>query len=415
LATSNPNLLDARAAWNPFTVFRSHAFRYLWTANLLSMIGSQISRIGLILYLSEQQSGAVVLAGMLCCDTVPGVIAALLSGALLDRWHKVRVMIGADVIRMLLMLAAALAPSVSVIYLAVGIQSIATVLFGPARSASLPLALDEDELDRANAMDRAASNTTLILAPVLGAQLFLMVGIRATLILDALSYLISALLLLRVTIRQPAPSSSTDGLSSTWNAIREGWRYPFAHPVVLYMIVMSFCSMLCVGIWTPVAPFFIRDFLASGDRTLGLEFAAVGLGGVAGAALAPKLIGLLGRGKVVFWGLLAEAITMSTYSLIRSVPISVALCVWWGVVVSVMLVPFYTILQEIVSENMLGRVFTVSRQAESGATIIAIGLTLVARHVLRPEQIFLVAGLTYVVLVSSSALTRGGRALLRTP
>src|ERR1700728_2208269 len=147
LATSSPKLLDARAAWNPFTVFRSHAFRYLWTANLLSMIGSQISRIGLILYLSKQQSGAVVLAGMLCCDAVPGVIAALLSGALLDRWHKVRVMIGADVIRMLVMVAAALAPSVAVIYIAVGIQSIATVLFGPARSASLPLALGEDELD----------------------------------------------------------------------------------------------------------------------------------------------------------------------------------------------------------------------------------------------------------------------------
>src|SRR2546423_6085607 len=77
------------------SLFPSADFRNLWLANLFSLIGSQISRLGLLLYLFHRTDDVVVLAGIITFETLPGLLIAPLAGALVDRHNKRRGMVDA--------------------------------------------------------------------------------------------------------------------------------------------------------------------------------------------------------------------------------------------------------------------------------------------------------------------------------
>jgi predicted MFS family arabinose efflux permease len=123
---------------------------------------------------------------------------------------------------------------------------------------------------------------------------------------------------------------------------------------------MFFVSLLCVGLWLPLAPFFITDFLRGSDRVLGFQFGMFGLGGVVGSLLVPGLVKRVGKGVVLFISLMLEGLTMALYSSIPSVEFSIVICLFWGIVVSAILVP-YTL-------DRGGRIFcrVSARQGESG-------------------------------------------------
>ncbi len=404
--------LKATLIDSPFRVLRLAPFRKLWAANLLSLAGSQISHISLILYLSAHTNRMTGLAILLFCQTVPGAVATIYSGVVVDRYDKRQILLWSDLVRMALLAVAAMRPTGAVIYPVAALHSIASAFFGPARSASLPLVVGQQHLTWANAMDQGAFNVILVLAPVIGAELFLRTGVRTSLLIDAASFLASALFLWTVTIRRAEPAKNRS-LPCTGADYKDGWRYLFQHPLALHLVSLGFVSLLCVGLWTPLAPFFIRNFLNGSDRVLGVQLAMFGLGGISGALLAPSLIRRWGQGRSLFLSLLAEGGAMTIYSLVPSLTVSVALLFLWGNIVSIILVPYYSLLQQTVEEGFLGRTFAVARQSESVATVGAILTAMALQRILRVDQIFLTAGLLYVAFVSVSAATRSGQELLK--
>jgi predicted MFS family arabinose efflux permease len=139
-----------------------------------------------------------------------------------------------------------------------------------------------------------------------------------------------------------------------------------------------------------------------------------GLGGVIGSLVVPDLVKQIGKGQVLFGALLLEGLTMSLYSVIPNAEVSIVICLFWGVVVAAILVPYYSIMQEVVDERFLGRVFSLARHVESVAILMAIGLAVLLQGIFRSNQILLIAGLAYISLIALSAMTGGGRKLIQT-
>jgi MFS family permease len=387
-------------------------FRNLWLAGALSLAGSQVGRIGLILYLFRQYDSVPGLALLVVLETLPGVLIAPLAGTLVDRYDKRAVMVAADVARMLVLGAILLRPTLATIYVAAALHSVASAFFAPAKSAAVPLVVRRTQLPAANGLDQLAANGALVLGPILGAELLLGLGLAATLSLDILSYLASALLLLRVPVR--SPEGGRQPAASTLADTRAGWSYMARHGLVLQLTVLFFVSLLCTGLWVPLAPFFIRDVLGGSQHILGLQIGLTGLGAAAGALLAPRVMRRFGGGATLLGALFAEALVMTVYSLLPSVAASSSLMCLWGLAVSMIVVPFYSILQEEVEERFLGRVFSVVRQSENVALVGAMGLAVMLEGQLPAQRIFLAAGLVYCALTAASSLTRGGRLLLAT-
>lgn len=386
-------------------------FRRLWAAGWLSALGSQIGRVGLILYIFRERGSISGLALLVVLETLPGLLASPLAGVVADRASKRRILIGADLLRALFAGVVLTHPAVGTIYAAAALQSIATAFFQPARSAALPRLVAERELPEANALEQGASNLVLILGPVLGATLLLRLGLRATLVADALSFLASAALLARLDL---GPAGGETASGSALTDAREGWRYLAGHPLVSQMAILFFVSLLCTGLWMPLAPFFLCDTLGLSEGLIGWQIGTFGLGSTAGALAAPCLVARLGKGRTLFIALLGEGAVMTAYSRASSLAEATVSMLLWGVAVSMIMVPFYSILQTVVDGPLLGRVFSIVKQFEDGALMAAMGIAAVLQGHLSTAEIFLAAGLLYVVFTASSPLTRGGRALLVT-
>jgi Na+/melibiose symporter-like transporter len=202
--------------------------------------------------------------------------------------------------------------------------------------------------------------------------------------------------------------------ASTLADICEGFSYLSDHRLALQLILVLFTALMCTGLWPPLAPFFIRDRLEAPDEVLGWQLSAFGLGATVGGLAAPAFVARLGKGVALRLGLLGEGLCLTAYALTSHVGLSVVITLTWGVLVSVIVVPFYTILQSLVAERYQGRVFAALRLCENGATVMT---TLLAAPLAIPfgtRPILLGAGFIYFGAVTAWTRTPAGRALAAT-
>ncbi|MEM7050091.1 MAG: MFS transporter [Acidobacteriota bacterium] len=394
-------------------ILRQRDFRNLWLASLLSKAGSQVSRIGLILFLFQERGAVAEVALLVVCETLPGALVAPAAGAFIDRFGKRRVMVLADLARAVFMAAILISPTPAMIYAMAALHSVAAVFFEPARTAALPRLVAQRDLPRANGIEQTTFNLVLVAGPVLGAELLLTLGLTITLVVDVASFLLSAWLVTRLPALPPAEERTER--PSPVDEIVDGWRYLRRHPIAARMTGLFFVSLLCVGLWIPLAPFFITDFLAAGERVLGWQMAVFGIGGIVGGLTAPRLVARLGQGTLLSYAFLAEGAHLLLYALVPSVVPSTLLVATWGMVVSWVMVPFYSILQGVIAEAYQGRVFAAVRQAENVALLFAMGVATAFSAAWAPQHLFLVAGVAYLGTALVSQLTAGGRRLMATP
>ncbi|MEM9553206.1 MAG: MFS transporter [Acidobacteriota bacterium] len=389
------------------------AFRRLWLASAISRLGTQVGRIGLVLFLVEVSGRVGDLALLIVLETLPGVLVAPFAGSLVDRVDRRRVMIQADVVRAALLAVIIVWPHVLLIYVVASLHSIAGAFYQPAQRAAVPGLVEPEQLSRANGLVQSADHASYVLGPIVGAQLMLMWGLTPTLLVDAATFLASALLLLglpRLTARH-AESEPSDA-AGTWAAIRDGFGYARRHPLLLQMTGLFFVSLAATGLWLPLAPFFLRDRLGAPEAALGWQLGAFGLGAILGGIVAAAVIARLGAGRTVSLCLVLEGVCMAIYSQLADLVVSTGLILIWGVVVSLIIVPFYSILQTVVDERFLGRIFALVQQSEAAALLVAMAAAaLLARHV-ESHSIFAIAGVAYAALAAAATRTRGGRALL---
>lgn len=378
------------------------------------MTGSQVSRVGLILYVGWTGDSVLALALLLILELLPGALVAPLAGVVIDAYSKRVVMIVSDLLRMVFMLLIWWWPTMEMIYLMAALHSIASVFHLPAKSALIPAVVKESDWPSANGLDQSASSLTLVAGPIIGAELLILLGLKATLIVDALSFLVSALLLVRVKSRPVAREHVELSLATTVQNVKAGWNYIAANGLVLRLIFMVFVSLLCAGMWIPLAPSFVRDHLAGSSRLIGWQMGIWGVGAILGGLLAPILVRRFGKGLMVFLGLLTEGVSLTVYAIVSHIGVSMLLMFVLGIVVSIVVVSFYSILQTVVEEQFLGRVFSIVKQSENLAVVLAMVMAVLLHGFLESHVIFLIAGLFYVALTIASSFSRSGRLLLGT-
>jgi MFS family permease len=299
----------------------NHAdFLRLWAAQAVSAFGSRITRTALpiiaVMTLGQPEWMIGVLGAM---QLVPGIAVAMVAGGVVDRGHKRRILITADVIRAALVasLTAAWAlhalamPHVIVVGAGVGA---ATALFQITDVAYLPQLLGRRRLVEGNAKLETTEAIAEISGPASAGVLIGVLGAPLAVAIDAASYVWSALLLGRIrgdarperaerSERADAPAAGELGPDAapmrTGEDFRIGLRAVFGHPVVrpiiLTLMMWSVTGGFFIALYTP---FCLRTIGVS-ERTFGLIIAMGGVGSLAGAMLARGLMGRLGVGRTL--------------------------------------------------------------------------------------------------------------------
>lgn len=280
-------MAEARAA-SYREVFAVREFRALFAAHLGSVVGDQFARVALVVLVFQRTGSAALTALTYALTFLPALASPLLSG-LADRYPRREVMIVADAGRAVLVAVMAL-PGMPVALLCVllVLVQLAAAPFDAARAATLPLALDGDRYVVASALSNMTYQLAQLLGFAVGGLVVMGVGPSGALLVDAVTFAVSVVLI-RLGVRsRPAPGAGADGSARTWaRRVAGGGRLVWADRRLRMLV-----ALLCLAAWPVTAEGLAVPYAAD----LGVGPAAVGLWLAADPA--GSLVGMWAIGRV---------------------------------------------------------------------------------------------------------------------
>jgi len=266
-------------------VLRHHNFRYLFLGQAASVIGDRVVMVALALFITQRTGSPTDLGFVLGAQTLPLVALLLFGGVWADRLPRHRIMIATDLTRAALhgtLAALIFAGSVEVWQIVVieALFGAAQAFFQPAYTGLIPQTVPEALIQDAKALTESMANLAFLLGPVIATALVLGVGAGEAFALDAASFVLSALLLLRVHPRRRGPETAGGSLL---HELRGGWREVRSRTWVWVTIVVFTGAVLFVyAPWYSLAPSIARD-VYGGAGVFGVLEAIAGVGAVIGA------------------------------------------------------------------------------------------------------------------------------------
>jgi predicted MFS family arabinose efflux permease len=295
-------------------MFRRDVARVL-ASETVSNFGSMLSRLAIPwLAALSLHASPLQMALLLVADVLAAAIGSVLLGVWVDRSRKRRIMLTADGVRFVLLLSVAAGAWYGVLSFALLVvvaagSGLATMAFELARSAWMAQHILSQDLPRRNSQLSAATSLSETAAFALGGWLYQWLGAAWSLVIDAVSFVGSAVCLW--TVRENRAIASNRSSARPWrmviNEAADGvkiiWQSSSLRTLAVVEVLLAF-SIALNG--TSYMIFVSRD-VGIPTGTLGMIFALGGLGSLVGAGLAPKLGDKLGRGWTITIGLAAYA------------------------------------------------------------------------------------------------------------
>jgi MFS family permease len=286
-------------------VFAVHQFRALWLAQLLSVAGDQMARVALTLLVYQRTHSTVLAAVTFVMGMLPVFVGGALLSGLGDRLPRRAVMIGCDLARAVLV-AIMVIPGVPLAVLVVLLfaTTAGNAPFTSARAAVYPDILTGDRYLVGTAVTLTTSQFAQVVGFAAGGAIAGLAGVRACLLADVASFLVSALLIrLGVAVR---PAARPDRTGEQDNTSRRpvplagavaGARLVFSRPALRTPMLLAWLAAFYnapEGVATPFA-----HQLHGGGAAAGLLLAAPAAGYTASALVFGRLVSPAARGRLM--------------------------------------------------------------------------------------------------------------------
>ena len=293
----------------PRTGLWAHAdFMRLWSAQAISAFGSRITRTALpIIAINTLGQSETVVALLSSVYLAPGVVLALFAGGVVDRSRKRRILIAADIFRGVVVASVTVAwwlGALSMWHLiSVGaLVGAASALFTIADVAYLPTLVERRELPEGNAKLETTEAVAEVTGPASAGVLIGVLGAPIAVLLDALSYVWSALMLRRIRTVEPPPQPAPTAESSTWQSsrdLKDGMRAIFGHPHVRAVVLALMVWSIAGGFFTALYTLYCLRTLGLSELTFGIIVAVGGIGSFGGALISRRLVNSIGLGRTM--------------------------------------------------------------------------------------------------------------------
>ncbi|MBF6591304.1 MAG: MFS transporter [Ktedonobacterales bacterium] len=272
------------------SLWRNRDFLLLWSGQLVSSFGGEISSLALPLLILTLTGSAAQAGFAAALSAVPALLIGLPAGALIDRWDRKRVMIICDVLRALTLASIPLALALGrltmlQIYLVSLVQGGCQLFFLLARLSALPKVVTRTQLPDAVARNEVSESAITLVGPPLGGAVFGL-GRAIPFLVDALSYAASVISLL--FIRIPFQEQRTLPSRALRHEVAEGLRWLLSQPLLRFMsLIYGGFALFLSG--TGLCLIVLARQRGASPLGIGLIFAAGGAGGLIGALVAPAV------------------------------------------------------------------------------------------------------------------------------
>jgi len=290
-------------AARPESLWRNRDFLRFWLGESVSLIGTQVTNLALPLTAITAFGASDEQVGLLrFLQLVPYLGLALLIGVWTDRVRRRPVMLGANLVRLVLLALVPLLhwwgalnlPVLLTIACAVGIAS---VVFDVSWMSYVPVLVKRPEhYVEASARMGASSSAADVAGPGLAGLLVSALGAPVALIVDACSYAVSLLSLL--LIRTPEPRPEPAARRHLLAELRDGLAWVMRNSVLRALALIGFCcNFSMITVWTMFLLYGTRD-LRLGSTAIGAVFATASVGGLIGALISRRVIARFPLGRV---------------------------------------------------------------------------------------------------------------------
>jgi MFS family permease len=340
---------------------RVRDFRLLWTGMFVSMAGDGIYFVAIAQQVFDLSDRASALAWVGAAWTTPQVVLMLASGVLSDRLDRRRLLIAGDLIRLvaigtlgILSLTGTLTYPILLGFVAG--YGVGQAIFGPAFSAIIPSIVSQDLLVQANSLGGVVRPfAMMVVGPSIGGPLVALIGWGWAFVLDAGTFAFSAVMILAMQVRR---EQATEPARSMRADLVEGISYVRRHAWLWAALVAATISLLCTwGPWESLVPYVIKFDLDRGPVALGLVFGSGGLGAVVAALIMGQRAKLPRRAITVMYVAWAIGMLMTAgFGLVTDVWQAMAVAFVAEAAISVLVVVWFTLMQRLVPDELLGRV-----------------------------------------------------------
>ena len=393
-------LAEARTAFGG--VFHNRALRRLELAWACSIVGAWAYGVAVVVYAYDQGGArAVGVVGLLRWGTA--ALASPFAAALGDRYDRRLVMVGSDLLRAGLIVAAAVAVFADsapwLVYVLAGLVSVAGTPFRPAEAAYTPVLTNTpDELSAANVVAAAIESVGIFVGPALGGLLLAATNTGTVFLATAVLVVASAALILgiRPGVDERAPEWSGE---SVRNELLAGARTIMSDRKVALLVGLFAAQTFVDGLLGVLIAVIALSYLDAGPAAVGWLNAASGIGGLVGAALAGMMVG---RGRLAGdfgLGVLLFGLPLTLVPAWRNEGFALLLLTVIGVGNTLADVSGMTLLQRFAPEAVLARVFGILESV----LLLTVGLGAIVAPVLVSafgiRAALVIAGLLLPVLV----------------
>jgi MFS family permease len=302
-------------------LLRAGGFRKLLIGQGVSALGDWMGTFALIALVYQLSGSATAVGGILALRLLPGALGGPLAARAASRWDRRRTMVSMDILRAGMVALVPFVRGLWWIYLWAFLIEVGSLVFLPARDASIPDLVEDDELELANGLVLGSSYGTIpigaavfaLVAALPGSDLF---GRPLALVfwLDALSYVVSAMMIARITTLGHGVGRSSDSAVDVGEQAHVRFRDAFAIPLVRAVLPATIAVALGLGALFSLGIDFVRTVLHASDAQFGVLVALFGVGAVGALVLMQRIHGL-DRLRATQYGVLALGCIVALFSL----------------------------------------------------------------------------------------------------
>lgn len=288
-----PDIQSAAPLW------RNNDFRMLFGAQLISLLGSGVTTVGLALFAYQLTGGAsatAVIGNALMLRILAFLLFSQPAGVIADRVSRKRILIIADLLRFGLLALFPFITTVWQVYALIFAINAVTAFFTPTFEASIPEVVGNEQYVQALSFSRVAVDIEAVAAPAVAGLLVAWLGLRWVFWFDAFTYLVSALLIVAVVIPHAAKETTPLSWRAFLKEITHGTRVLLREPALRQALTLSFAEATAGAAAIVVTVAYVRDVLGRGETAFAVLMAGLGLGSTLATVWLSRATGRYERG-----------------------------------------------------------------------------------------------------------------------
>lgn len=298
-------------------------------------------------------------------EKVIGVLFNLFGGVIADSFKRKKIIIGTNFLSGIACIVLSLISKEQWLVYAIVITNVILAFMsafsGPSYKAFTKEVVKEDSISKLNSLLETTSTVIKVTIPMVAIFLYNILGVRGVLLLDGLSFLMAALLILFVTpVNEEVDTKEEMTISGVFNDLKVGFKYVYSHKPIFIIIILSALVNFVLAAYNLLLPYSSQMFEGISDRLYGSFLTAQAIGGFLGSILSSFVNRSLSSRRLLLLSACSGLMLMLTaplYFIFHNLIILIFSPALFSLFLSIFNIQFFSIVQRDVDNEFLGRVF----------------------------------------------------------